>query len=337
MRAGLVIAVMLLGVTAPVMRANASQSDPLASLPITAIGCTPANVCVGAAPGNPARFAWSQDGGAWTTATAPALRTSGVGQLSIACSRFGCLLAGASGNHVATWLFDPRTHRISASRWRLAGIGTSSVSCRPSGSCALLSYTEATRTIGYLALSRDGGRRWFAQRPIISRDGWSWTLSITDMTCTDLASCLVVGGSGGTINALGIARTTDGGEDWSAGVNGSLLPASTISCAGAGECFVVNWLDADPSYRLIMTSNAGRTWRHVAAVPRALTGGLACTTTGRCTTGGAAPRGWPWFAAMPTQVLADARALQPVVGCGARWCAAALDKRVIEFRAPGAH
>jgi hypothetical protein len=160
-------------------------------------------------------------------------------------------------------------------------------------------------------------------------------MSITDMACGTSANCLVVGGSGGTLSSLGVARTTDGGRTWSAGVDSNLLQADSISCARAEECFVVGFLDANPPYRLIATRDDGRTWRHVAAAASADTGAVACTISGRCTTGGTAPVGRVWFAARPTRTLVDAAVVQPTVGCGASWCAAAIGKHVTEFRAPG--
>ena len=153
LRIVLVLAVLLCGLAIPSLQAGATKLDPLASFPIAAIGCTPTDVCLAVGTGMPTRVAWNQHGGPWITAMAPALRFDRSNVLSIGCSRFGCLLAGASGGHVATWIFDSGSHLIRASRWRLAGSGTSSVSCLPTGGCALLSLvSEATNSATSVAV-----------------------------------------------------------------------------------------------------------------------------------------------------------------------------------------
>jgi hypothetical protein len=334
-KVGLVALVMLVGLVVPVLRSGATGNDPVRSLYVAAIACTPTDTCLAVGARTPAQIAWSVRGGPWTVTTT-AIRFDRAYVLSIACSRDGCLLAGTSGGHVATWLFDSRTHRVRASTWRLAGTGTSSVSCLASGNCALLSYTYGTRTIGYLARSRDGGQHWIAQRPIISKNGWDWTMSITNMACVEAASCLAVGGSGGTQMGLGVARTADGGGHWHAGVNDGLLPADAIACSLRAECFAVGFLDAAPPHRLAGTNDDGRVWHRIAASAAADTGGIACTVSGWCTTGSSAPEGHPWFEASPTRALFDADAMDPaVVGGGTHWCAAAVARELIVFRAPG--
>lgn len=314
-----------------------SNADPVNYVPVEAIGCTGTNDCIAVGSGSPTTVAWSVSGRPWTVTQAPSLRVDGNTPLSISCSQADCLLAGSNRGHLITWYVDPRRHSIVKSAWRLAGNEVTSVNCSMSGKCELLSYAyNPINSIGYFAETPDTGRHWTIQRRIASEEGWAWTGSITLMSCPSLTTCLVVGGSGGTINSLGIARTRNAGRSWSATINRTYQQATSLACVSDKTCYAMEQMaNSNPPFRLLGTSNFGLTWYRLGAPKSGYTGVVGCTTTGLCTTGAAAPNRKGWFSPRRPTYFADQKIVSEGVACGSRWCASAIGSRLSLFSIPG--
>jgi hypothetical protein len=309
--------------------------DPVLHLPVSAVACTGAEGCVAVASGAPPLVGWSRTGRSWIVARATSLTTDGSGiPLAVACSKAKCLLAGSRSGHIELWQAIPATRRVVPLPWHPAGFGVSGVNCAMDGTCQLLTYSYATKGIGYFSETNDTGSHWVLQRSIPDDDGWAWTTAITVMSCPTPTTCLVVGGSGGTTANLGIAVTRNSGKSWYAHVDRSEQQAVSLACV-ATECFAAEQLpQASPPYRIIATHNLGGTWSSVGAPKSAYTGVAACANEQLCTTGTSAPNGRDWFGAHDPRRFEDRSVLSNSISCGITWCAAGIGADLTTFQVP---
>jgi photosystem II stability/assembly factor-like uncharacterized protein len=108
---------------------------------------------------------------------------------------------------------------------------------------------------------------------------------VSSLSCTNAASCVAVGSTGGTYLPEAVAviwRTSDGGLSW----RRANIPAkpgtvlSAVACSASGECFANGELDswAKGVPFTYASSNGGANWAPVATAPQ---GSLACSLV-RC-------------------------------------------------------
>jgi photosystem II stability/assembly factor-like uncharacterized protein len=209
----------------------------------------------------------SKDGGSiWHTQELPSsITNSGTSQelTSIACpTALSCITVGFDGAILVT--------DTAGAAWRVVQAADDNdyldgVACPSATHCIAVGYGRQA----ILLVTADGGTKW-----VVSRAPQD-VHQLTAVSCATATECLAVGSnrSGGVV-----IRTKNGGLSWTTvpfplGAAGQVV---ALSCFTAYGCALV------VQNRIIVTTNAGRTWESYALPSHLYPAGIACMSASSC-------------------------------------------------------
>jgi photosystem II stability/assembly factor-like uncharacterized protein len=264
---------------------------------VGAVACGSSTACwaVGSVPSGfgplPLIDATADGGGTWV---AQRTGSAGAGQLSaVACSdRRYCMAVGARGTATPAGLVMVTTD--GGRRWRAMGAPATSVevgavSCATPTDCLVLSTGGSG---WWSAATSDGGRVWQRGGTLPPGFGGPGALSCRGTTCLSAGYTTLTGGKG----EGAVARSTDGGTNWSAAtVPSGTGPLHDLTCPTRTRCLAVgtsspNLADVTPAPSDVLAStDGGLTWAPSPA-PSGVgdATGVSCATASRCATVGTA-------------------------------------------------
>ena len=146
--------------------------------------------------------------------------------------------------------------------------------------------TARSDPFGLVLRTTDGGRRW----RVVGHE--TVLRFLNGITCTGAATCLAYG------EGPRVLRTTDGGAHWSvARPPRTIEVLDAVRCTTTKRCLAIG-SDATTRARVLVSSDAGRTWRFSATLTNPLLSfydamSLTCPSARTCVAGGEGPKaGW---------------------------------------------